>query len=126
VAALPDGGFVVAWVGLAQDGGSNPFNGYVQRFDATGFAMGPKARVFGAVDFQFVTETEVTVFGDGYTVVAITTADSVASPDFGILLRMFGPSGEALGSRDATGVQAGVDSQSPALAPLGPDRFILA
>ncbi len=126
VAALPDGGFVVAWANQTLDGGGNPFNGFVQRFDAAGFAVGPEARVFGAVDFQIVTETDVAVFGDGSTVVAITAADSGTSPDFGILLRIFGPSGEAVRSMDATGVSSGVDFQTPALAPLGTDRFLLA
>lgn len=126
VAALPDGGFVVTWTGPAPDGGINQFNGYLQRFDAAGFAVGPEAKVFGGIDFNVVSETDVTAFGNGRTVVALTAADSVSSPDFGILLRIFTPSGEAATTIDATGVGAGVDSQSPALAPLGQDGFLLA
>ncbi|MES2444127.1 MAG: putative Ig domain-containing protein [Pseudomonadota bacterium] len=65
VAALSDGGFVVAWKSYRQDGDSDGV--YSQRYDAAGVPQGGEIRVAAVTEGSQYTPS-VTAFGGGYIV----------------------------------------------------------
>ena len=93
VAALADGGFVIAWVSNGQDGSG--YGVYLQRYDASGTAFGGEVQVNDfTTNNQF--QPTVTALADGGWVVAWTTEDLDGS-GYAINSQRFDAGGNALG-----------------------------
>ncbi len=121
VKGLNDGGFVVTWQSLDQDGSS--YGIYGQRFDATGAAQGQ--------EFQVNTETlsdqsraTVTTLNNGDFVVTWQSLDQDGS-DYGIYSQRFDGSGIKLGSEFRVNTYTTASQAMPQVASLKDGGFIV-
>jgi Ca2+-binding RTX toxin-like protein len=93
VAALNDGGFVVAWQSEGQD--RSGMGIYAQRFDATGLAQGPETRV-NTYTHDWQNLANVTALSDGGYVVT-WTSDGEDGSGSGVYAQRYDASGAPLG-----------------------------
>lgn len=91
VAALNDGGFVVAWTSSLQDGDS--YGIYMQRYDANGVRVGTETQV-NKTTFDNQYEPHVTGMADGGFAVVWTSADSSGG---GVFLQRYSALGRKIG-----------------------------
>lgn len=125
VASLADGGYVIAWAGPAANG-STLGDAFIQRFDRSGIPVGPETRVIGS-GIANIIWTDVAAFGNGRTVVAYQGALQDSDPAYFVGLRLYGPTGAPASEVFLGAATSGSeDAESPAVAPLGRDGFLLA
>jgi Ca2+-binding RTX toxin-like protein len=95
IAALADGGFVVAWQSYAQDG-ADYLNGiYAQRYDANGVAVGTEFLVNTYTTSNQI-DPAIAALNDGGFVVSWTT-DGQDGLDFGIYAQRYDAAGNPVG-----------------------------
>lgn len=92
-AALADGGFLITWSSLGQDG--NGYGVYAQRYDAAGAVVGDEFRVNTYTASRQVYST-ATSLGDGGFLVTWSSAGQDGS-DFGIFAQRYDAAGLAAG-----------------------------
>ncbi|NOT16004.1 MAG: hypothetical protein HOP21_10650, partial [Methylotenera sp.] len=122
IAALPDGGFVLSWSSLEQDGSG--YGVYAQRYDASGTALGG--------EFQVNTYTTVgqsisrtTDLANGGFVVTWTSDGQDGSGD-GIYAQRYDASGVAQGLEFRVNTYTTSDQQIPSIAALVDGGFVVS
>ncbi len=121
VAALNDGGFVVTWSSLGQDGSG--WGIYGQRYDATGAAADDEFRI-NAETLNDQTESSVTALANGGFVV---TWDSHGQDGdgWGIYGQRYDASGAALGGEFGINTTTASDQIFSSAAALGDGGFVV-
>ena len=121
VAALEDGGFVVAWTSRDQDGSNDGI--YAQRFDADGDPIQRSDGQGGMVNDEFLVNTTTgnyqnsahvtTLFSNGGFLVTWQSIgnDDFNNPDWGVFGRIFNPDGNPVPGYNSSGELAGGEFQ---------------
>ena len=97
VAVLPDGGWVVAWTSIGQDGSGKGI--YQQRFDRFGVAASPTDRLVNAITPNDQDIASVTALADGGWVIVWTSKDQDGS-GFGVYQQRYDRTGAAAAPSD--------------------------
>ena len=122
VAGLSDGGFLVAWNSLGQDGSG--FGVYAQRFGADGLALGPEFRVNTyATNHQYY--PDAAALADGGFVVCWTSSAQDGSTA-GIYGQRFGADGASVGPEFRANTHITHSQEFPTLTALAPGGFVIA
>jgi hypothetical protein len=94
VAALPDGGFIVSWQNVIF-GGSNDYDVYARRFDASD--IGGDAFRVNSTTFSHQMRPSVATFADGSFVISWDAYAQGAETDYGVFAQRYDASGHPLG-----------------------------
>jgi Putative Ig domain/Bacterial Ig domain len=121
VAALADGGFVVAWQSKDQDGDN--WGVYGQRYDAAGNAVGAEFQIntYSTVEQQ---SPSVAALADGGFVVT-WQSKSQDGDNWGIYGRRYDAAGNAIGAEFQVNSTTAKEQQSPSLATLADGGFVV-
>ena len=121
IAALTDGGFVVTWSSLGQDGS---FEGiYAQRYDSNGAAQGSEFRVnTTTTDWQYY--PSITALADGGFVVTWTSNGQDGSGE-GIYAQRYDANGTAQGSEFRVNPTTAHPQSSPSITALADGGFVV-
>jgi YD repeat-containing protein len=122
VAAVADGGFVVAWQSLAQDGSG--WGVYAQRYDASGAAAGPEFRV-NTHTASDQSQPAVAAVADGGFVVAWRSWVQDGS-GWGVYAQRYDASGAAAGPEFRVNTHTTDDQSQPAVAAAADGGFVVA
>ncbi len=117
VAALPDGGYVVAWRHSANQGGSDS-DIYAQRYDAAGAALGGEVRVNATTTVDQFHPSVVALAGGGWVVVWESYA--------GVYARRYDASGVAQGAEIGVLTSFNNEEMHPAVAALTGGGFVVS
>lgn len=122
IAALPDGGYIITWESVEQDGDSRGI--YAQRYDAVGATVGTEFRVntetTGAQQTAFVS-----VLADGGFVITWSSAGQDGSGD-GVYGQRYAADGSLLGSEFQVNSFVTGDQNTPVSAGLSDGGFVVA
>jgi len=116
VASLPDGGYIVTWIGFAPDGPSI----YAQRYDADGDAVGGATRVTSTTEHSG--EPAVAAHSDGGYVVTWT---SIRPDGRGIYAQRYDADGDAVGSVTRVTSTTEYYPGEPAVAALSDGGYVV-
>lgn len=121
IAALENGGFLVAWTSYAQDGNGNGV--YAQRFGADGNAQGVEFKV-NAYTLGHQIAGQVVGLSDGGFLV--TWEGTSATDDFGVYAQVYAANGSASGSAFLLNTPHVGTQHTPVAATLGGGGFVTA
>ncbi len=122
VTALADGGFVITWSSLGQDGSSRGI--YMQRYDVTGAAIGAETRV-NTTTLDDQRSSDVTALtGGGFVVTWHSTGQDGSGA--GVYSRQYSAAGVALGGETLVNVFTTGDQHFAAAAALPNGAFLVA
>jgi Ca2+-binding RTX toxin-like protein len=122
IAALADGGFVIAWTAYGQDGSGNGI--YAQRYDGLGAAQGGEFLVNTTTASEQVNPT-IAALADGGFVIAWTAYGQDGS-GYGIYAQRYDGSGAAQGGEFLVNSTATSDQHGPAITALADGGFVIA
>jgi hypothetical protein len=125
LAALKDGGWVVVWLSIGQDG--HEYGIYAQRYSAAGQALGSELRV-NTTTVQ-VQNPAITALLDGGWLVSwqsVEFEEEGGYPDFGIYGQRFAADGQALGTAFEISAAQDYSQHSPAIAGLSDGGWMSA
>ncbi|HTU12232.1 MAG TPA: Ig-like domain-containing protein [Allosphingosinicella sp.] len=121
VAALPGGGYVLAWTYFGADGDGAGI--YAQRFDASGTALGGAALV-NSVTASDQLDPSIAVLADGGYVIAWASSNQDGG-GYGIYAQRFDAAGGAVGAAFRVNVITANDQVSPEVAALANGGFVV-
>jgi len=122
VAALADGGFVISWTSLGQDGSS--YGVYAQRYDASGATAGGEFQVNTyTASYQF--EPAVAALADGGFVVSWSSHGPDGS-SFGIFAQRYAADGTPIGGGFQVNTYTSSDQAQPTVAALPDGGFVIS
>lgn len=122
VAALPAGGFVVAWQSLAQDGDS--YGVFARRFDAAGIPAGAEMQVNTFTSGSQV-DPALAVDSAGHFVVAWSSLDPDGS-GYGVFAQRFDASGARVGAELAVNAGTANDQAQARVSSAFDGSFVVA
>ncbi|MEY4980123.1 MAG: hypothetical protein RLZZ352_2393, partial [Pseudomonadota bacterium] len=122
ITTLADGGYVVAWHSLYQDGSG--WGVYAQRFDANGTAVGNETQVNTTTNSEQYGPT-ITALADGGYVVAWHAYNQDGS-DYGVFLQRFDASGAVVGTETQINTYTSYDQQIPSITALADGGYVVA
>jgi VCBS repeat-containing protein len=123
ITGLADGGFVVAWLSLGQDGSS--YGVYAQRFDADGAAVGSEFRINVTTDnAQIISDLVAT--DDGGFIASWMSPDQDDGGRWGAYMRRYDADGTAIGSEIQIHDNTFGSEQYPAGALLADGTLVMA
>ena len=117
VAALADGGYVIAWMGEVSAGNDDAL--FFQRYDALGNTVGQETEVAGDAPDLGMT---ITGLDDGGFAIAYV----VRTPDFAVAVQRFDADSHAVGPATMVETPTDGDSYGPTIAGLGGGGYIVA
>jgi Ca2+-binding RTX toxin-like protein len=122
VTALTDGGFVVAWRSLGQDGSG--YGVYAQRYNAQGQPVGAEFRV-NTVTASDQFEPTVAALADGGFVVAWSSFEQDGSST-GVYAQRYNAGGQPVGAEFRVNTVTASDQFEPTVAALADGGFVVA
>ncbi|MEY4980459.1 MAG: hypothetical protein RLZZ352_2729, partial [Pseudomonadota bacterium] len=122
VTALADGGYVVAWMSLLQDG--SEWGIYTQRFDASGNMVGAETQV-NTTTVSSQQNPTITGLADGGYAVAWMSQHQDGN-DGGIYTQRFDASGHAVGVETLVNTTTGGSQESPTITGLADGGYVVA
>lgn len=119
---LSDGGFVIVWESLGQDGDDNGI--YGQRFDASGAPVGSEIAINNETSDDQKAPTVAGLVGGGFVVVWHTEERGIFG-DENIFGRMFDENGQALGDQFQVNSYTSNDQDHPWVTGLSTGGFVV-
>jgi Ca2+-binding RTX toxin-like protein len=123
VAALPAGGFVVAWASLLQDGSN--YGIYAQRYDAAGATVGSEFRV-NTTTAGLQIAPAITALSDGSFVVTWQSNGQDGAGSLGVAGQRYDAAGVAQGIEFLVNTTTAGDQVTPAIATLAGGGLVVA
>ena len=123
VAALADGGFVIAWKSIGQDGDQGGI--YAQQYDAAGAPVGSEFLVNTAVTAGNQEQPAIAGLPGGGYVIAWTSA-AIHGTSTGIVTQQFDATGAPVGDAFVANTTTVGESSSPSVDALADGGFVVA
>jgi methionine-rich copper-binding protein CopC len=122
VAALSNGGYVVTWGSLSQDGSG--WGVYAQRYDATGNAVGSETLVNTTTAGDVIPRPAVAALsGGGYVVTWMS--DNQDGSGFGVYAQRYDATGNTVGSETLVNTTTASDQLYPSVAALSDGGYVV-
>ncbi|MFM9967368.1 MAG: putative Ig domain-containing protein, partial [Burkholderiales bacterium] len=122
VAALPDGGYIVTWHSMSQDG--NLTDIYAQRYDATGAAIGSETRI-NSTRAGSQSQARIIALLDGSYVVTWHSQNQDGS-GYGVYAQRYDANGAAAGAETRVNTYSAGDQFYPKFAALVDGGYLVA
>jgi hypothetical protein len=123
VAGLPDGGFVVTWESLTQDGSGEGV--YGQLFDDDRVKVGGEFQVNSYMDNDQSNASVAALSNGGFVVIWVSRGDQDGSGE-GVYGQLFDAFGEKVGREFLVNSYTKFAQRSPSVAGLSRNRFLVA